>query len=61
MKDPACFAFTHGGKDRHSYPIDRKTHDQSLQTLHTAVERAKIGRREQMEALKQLALWAKAK
>ncbi|MCL4298536.1 MAG: DUF763 domain-containing protein [Anaerolineae bacterium] len=60
IKDPARFAFAHGGKDRHPYPVDRKTYDQSIQTLHTAIERAKIGRREQMEALKQLALWTEA-
>lgn len=60
IKDPARFAFAHGGKDRHPYPIDRKTYDQSIQMLHTAVEKAKIGQREQMEALKQLALWAES-
>jgi hypothetical protein len=58
IKDPARFAFAHGGKDRHPYPVDRKTYDQSIQTLHTAVERAKIGQREQMDALKRLTLWA---
>jgi hypothetical protein len=29
----------------------------SIETLHTAVEQAKVGRREQAEALKRLALW----
>jgi uncharacterized protein len=57
IKDPARFAFAHGGKDRHPYPIDRKTYEQSIQTLHTAVEKAKIGQREQTEALKRLTLW----
>lgn len=58
IKDPARFAFAHGGKDRHPYPVDRKTYDRSIQTLHTAVERAKIGQRDQVEALKRLTLWA---
>jgi hypothetical protein len=57
IKDPARFAFAHGGKDRHPYPVDRKTYEQSIQTLHTAVEKAKIGQREQTEALKRLTLW----
>ncbi len=57
IKDPARFAFAHGGKDRHPYPVDHKTYDQSIQLLHTAVERAKIGQREQVDALKRLALW----
>ena len=58
IKDPARFAFAHGGKDHHPYPVDRKTYDQSIQILHNAVERAKIGQREQMDALKRLTLWA---
>jgi hypothetical protein len=57
IKDPARFAFAHGGKDRHPYPVDRRTYEQSIQTLHTAVEKAKIGQREQTEALKRLTLW----
>jgi hypothetical protein len=57
IKDPARFAFAHGGKDRHPYPVDHKTYDQSIKTLHRAVEQAKIGQREQVEALKRLAQW----
>ena len=57
VRDPARFAFAHGGKDGHPYPVDRQTYDRSIQTLHTAVERAKLGRREQMDALKRLAVW----
>src|SRR5919202_624816 len=60
IKDPARFAFAHGGKDRHPYPVDRETYDQSIQTLSIAVERAKIGRREQVDALKRLAAWTDA-
>lgn len=52
--DPARFSFAHGGKDGHPYPVDRKTYDQSIQILHAAVERAKIGDRERLEALKRL-------
>ena len=58
ITDPARFSFAHGGKDGHPYPVDKKTYDQSIQTLHTAVEQAKIGQREQMDALKRLTLWA---
>src|SRR5207249_12000607 len=60
IKDPARFAFAHGGKDRHPYPVDRKTYDQSIETLHTAAEKAKIGQRDQVEALQRLTLWADA-
>ena len=58
IEDPARFAFAHGGKDRHPYPVDRATYDQSIETLTGAVERAKIGQREQVDALNRLALWA---
>src|SRR5438874_1097246 len=58
IKDPARFAFAHGGKDGHPYPVDKKTYDKSIQTLHTAVEKAKLGQREQVEALKRLTLWS---
>ncbi len=58
IEDPARFAFAHGGKDRHPYPVDRETYDQNIQTLQTAIERAKLGHREQVEALKRLTIWA---
>jgi uncharacterized protein len=58
IKDPARFSFAHGGKDGHPYPVDKKTYDTTIQTLRTAVEKAKIGQREQVEALKRLTLWS---
>jgi hypothetical protein len=57
IQDPARFAFAHGGKDGYPYPVDRETYDRSIRMLHTAVERAKIGRRDQTEALKRLTTW----
>lgn len=60
ITDPARFAFAHGGKDRHPFPVDRATYDQSIQTLHSAVEHAKIGQREQVAALRRLTQWATA-
>ena len=35
IKDPARFAFAHGGKDRHPYPVDRTTYDQSIRILRS--------------------------
>src|SRR5919199_441630 len=54
FKDPARFTFAHGGKDGHPYPVDRQTYDQSIQILHSAVERAKVGDREKLDAIKRL-------
>jgi uncharacterized protein len=35
IKDPARFAFAHGGKDGHPYPVDKKTYDQSIEILRS--------------------------
>lgn len=58
ITDPARFAFAHGGKDRHPYPVDRPTYDTVIQTLHTAVENAKLGQHDQVDALRRLTAWA---
>lgn len=54
FRDPARFSFAHGGKDGTPYPVDRKTYDKSIDVLSRAVHRAKLGHREEMEALKRL-------
>ena len=57
MRDPARFSFAHGGKDGHPYPVDRRVYDTSVDWLKEAVGKAKIGRSEQLNALKRLADW----
>lgn len=52
--DPARFSFAHGGKDKIPYAVDRVTYDRSIHILHTAVEKAKMGERERLDALKRL-------
>ncbi len=54
FQDPARFSFAHGGKDGHPYPVDRATYDQSIQILRDSVERAKLGDREKLDAIKRL-------
>jgi len=58
FKDPARFSFAHGGKDGHPYPVDRKVYDQTIQVLRDAVEKAKVGDREKMEAIRRLGNFA---
>ncbi|MEM5773086.1 MAG: DUF763 domain-containing protein [Candidatus Aenigmatarchaeota archaeon] len=53
-RDPVNYSFAHGGKDGHPYPVDRKTYDESIRLLQEAVQQAKLGRREKMEAIKRL-------
>jgi hypothetical protein len=53
--DPARFSFAHGGKDRTPFPVDRRTYDRSIEIMKKAVEAARIGQREKLEAIKRLA------
>jgi hypothetical protein len=59
LKDPTRFSFAHGGKDGHPYPVDRKVYDQTINVLRTAIERARVGDREKMDAIRRLAAFSK--
>ncbi len=48
--DPARYSFAHGGKDGIPYPVDRQTYDQSIEILHRAIQRARLGLSEKREA-----------
>ena len=52
--DPARFSFAHGGKDRHPFPVPLRVYDQTIQVLKAAVQSAKLGREEELAALKRL-------
>lgn len=54
-RDPARFAFAHGGKDGIPFPVDRPTYDRTIDILHRAVDRAKVDRSDKVKALKRLA------
>lgn len=54
-RDPARFSFAHGGKDGFPYPVDRQNYDRSISVMKSAVEKAKMGEREKVEAVKRLA------
>lgn len=56
-RDPARFAFAHGGKDGTPYPVDRATYEQTIEILRQAVCRAKVERSEKIRALKRLGGW----
>ena len=55
MRDPARFAFAHGGKDGTPFPVDRATYDRTIEILGLAVNKAGIARTEKVEAFKRLA------
>jgi hypothetical protein len=54
FSDPARFSLAHGGKDRHPYPVPIKVYDETIRVLKSAVQNAKLGRDEEMQALKRL-------
>ena len=54
VRDPARYSFAHGGKDGHPYPVDRETYDKSIDILSRAVKKAKLGSREELEALRRM-------
>jgi hypothetical protein len=54
FRDPARFSLAHGGKDRHPYPVPIKVYDETIRVLKSAVQKAKLGRDEEMQALKRL-------
>jgi hypothetical protein len=53
-KDPVKYSFAYGGKDGVPYPVDRRAMDESIQILRRAVEDAKLGDREKLNALNRL-------
>lgn len=53
-RDPARFAFAHGGKDGHPYPVDEENYDRSIRILEEALAKAKIGNRARMNAIRRL-------
>src|ERR1700740_687940 len=54
FSDPARFSVAHGGKDRHPYPVPLKVYDRTISVLKTAVQKAKLGKSEELAAIKRL-------
>ena len=53
-RDPARFSFAHGGKDGTPYPVDRSTYDRTIEVMRRAINSARIGNRERMDAIRRL-------
>jgi hypothetical protein len=54
FRDPARFSLAHGGKDRHPYPVPIKVYDETIRVMKSALQNAKLGRNEEIQALKRL-------
>lgn len=59
-RDPARFAFAHGGKDGTPFPVDRETYDRTIDVLHRATGRARLDRSDKVDALKRLSRFARS-
>ena len=49
--DPARFAFAHGGKDGHPFPVPLKTYDDSLGVLRRALDAARVDATDKLDGL----------
>lgn len=54
FSDPARFALAHGGKDGHPFPVPLKVYDETLGVMRAAVQRARLGQTETLDALRRL-------
>jgi hypothetical protein len=52
--DPGRFSFAHGGKDAHPFPVPLRVYDETIRVLKSAVCNAKLGREEELGALRRL-------
>jgi hypothetical protein len=52
--DPARFSFAHGGKDGHPFPVPVKVYDETIDVLTKAVQKAKIGASDKLQAIQKL-------
>jgi hypothetical protein len=54
FSDPARFAFAHGGKDGHPFPVPLAVYDQTIRVMRGAVESAKLGQDDKLSAIRKL-------
>jgi hypothetical protein len=59
-RDPARFAFAHGGKDGIPFPVDRDTYDRTIEALGRAIDKSTVDYSERRRALKRLAAFTSA-
>ncbi len=58
--DPARFAFAHGGKDGHPFPVPLKVYDESIAVLRRALDSAKLGHTDKLGGFKRLDSFTRA-
>jgi len=51
FRDPARFAFAHGGKDGHPFPVPLDIYDDSIQILKKGIEKSKLGNSDKLQSI----------
>jgi uncharacterized protein len=59
FEDPARFAFAHGGKDGHPFPVPLQVYDESIGVLRRALDAAKLGRSDKLGGMARLDRFAR--
>jgi hypothetical protein len=57
-RDPVKYSFAFGGKDGVPFPVKRREMDEAIEYLRIAIDNAKIGEKERMNALRRLKIFA---
>jgi uncharacterized protein len=60
FEDPARFAFAHGGKDGHPFPVPLRVYDESISVLRRALDAAKVGHTEKLDGMARLDRFTRA-
>src|SRR5262245_12881963 len=60
FEDPARFAFAHGGKDGHPFPVPLRVYDESIAVLRRSLDAAKLGHSEKLQGFKRLDAFTRA-
>ncbi len=58
--DPARFAFAHGGKDGHPFPVPLRVYDESIAVLRRSLDLAKLGRSDKIDGMSRLDAFVRA-
>jgi hypothetical protein len=58
--DPARFSLAHGGKDGNPFPVPVAVFDRTIRVMKDAVVKARLGRSDEMDALRRLDAQARA-
>jgi hypothetical protein len=60
FEDPARFAFAHGGKDGHPFPVPLKVYDETIDVLRRSLDAARLGHSDKLDGMQRLDRFTRA-